>query len=252
METGYNNIIMCFKMEKNQRLQKYLSERRVASRRRAAELIKAGKIRVNGRIVREPGALISQFSDRIELEGRQIDCPAPAKQVLILNKPRGYICSTSSRQGKTIYELLPPALQHLLPAGRLDKNSEGLLIMTNDGELLNRLTHPRFEHSKVYEVTVSGKVDDSTITRLRSRMVLDGYRIRPAKVRILRKTERNGRAIIMFTLQEGRNRQLREMCRQVNLKIHRLCRTEIKCAEWSLSLKGLDSGDWRILTGLDH
>ena len=209
------------------RLQKYLSERGIASRRTCAEIIKSGRVSVNGMTVLEPGHRIDPASDAVNIDGNKI----PEKEqhrTIIIYKPRGYICSKSAHQGKTVFELLKNIPESLVTVGRLDKNSEGLLLMTNNGGLANLLTHPRYEQSKVYEVTVSGHIDKRVMEHLNSAMVVDGHRIRPAKVRKLRLSSRPNRHVLEFILQEGRNRQIRHMCSAVGLRIHRLVGQELK------------------------
>jgi pseudouridine synthase len=246
------------------RLQKYLSERGVASRRRAAELISAGHVQVDGITVTEAGHRVLPGRSRVLFDGRPVAAERSAPRTIALHKPRGYICSTTSRQGRTVFDLLPELSRRLVPAGRLDKNSEGLLLLSDDGDLINRVTHPRYGHEKTYHVTVSGKLDDKTLRHLRSRMLIDGHRIRPARVRVLDPPPRSGmpalnractgsgpsrsvkprRVRLEFILREGRNRQIREMCRAVSLRVHRLVRVAIG----NLTLAGLESGQWRDLT----
>lgn len=226
------------------RLQKVLAERGVASRRHCALVIADGRVAVNGQVVTEPGTRVDPSSDTITLDGGPLPRVKPESRTILLNKPRGYICSTSSREGRTVYDLVPNTAERLVPVGRLDKNSEGLLLLSNDGDLVNRLTHPRFGQEKTYRVTVSGSPTEATLARLRSRMVIDDYRIQPAVVNCLRPAEKAERAILAFTLTEGRNRQIRKMCATAGLRIHRLVRVSIA----GLTLAGLDTGQWRDLT----
>ncbi len=226
------------------RLQKYLSERGIASRRHAAEIIRDKRVMVNHKLATEPSFPVAIEHDIVTLDGNIIPAEEPAKRTIILNKPRGYICSTSSKQGKTIYELIPGIKENLLPVGRLDKNSEGLILMSNDGDLINHLTHPRYEQEKTYHVSASGAIDPNTIKQLNSRMEIDGYLIRSAKVSLLRKQKEQERHLLEFVLMEGRKRQIRHMCERVGLKIHRLQRVKVK----TLTLKGLKPGEWRDLT----
>jgi 23S rRNA pseudouridine2605 synthase len=224
------------------RLQKVLAERGVYSRRAAADRIRTGHVAVNGIIVREAGLRIDPLLDRVLVDGKPLP-DTPCKVTIMLYKPRGYICSTNAAQGRTVYELVQDIPEKLVPVGRLDKNSEGLLLMSNDGDLVNRLTHPRFEHTKTYQVSVTGAVDEAVIKVLNSRMVIDGYQIQPVHVRLL-KHRRDGNAVLEFRLREGRNRQIRKMCETVGLKIRRLVRTRIG----PLAVRSLPPGKWQRLS----
>jgi 23S rRNA pseudouridine2605 synthase len=228
---------------RDMRLQKYLAAHGIASRRGAEELLKTGRVCVNGTPATEPGLRVSPHKDVITLDGKKLDKPA-AFRTIMLYKPRGYICSAADDAGHIVYELLRDIPERLMPAGRLDKNSEGLLLLSNDGNLILKLTHPRFLHPKTYHVTVSGDTGRERIKMLNSRLIIDGYQIQPAQVRVLRTSTTPGRMILEFILHEGRNRQIRAMCELAGLEVHRLVRTKI-C---SLPLKGLKPGEWRDLT----
>jgi 23S rRNA pseudouridine2605 synthase len=229
------------------RLQKYLSERGVASRRAAAEWIRAGRIAVNGRVTTEPGLRVTPGSDAISLDGRPLAADRPVCRTIMLNKPRGYVCSRSTREGKSVLELLPDVTEHLVPVGRLDRDSEGLLLLSNDGDLTLRVTHPRFGHVKSYRATVSGPVGEKTLAFLRSPMRLEDGPIRPAEVRALRPGSQAGRQVLEFVLREGRNRQIRRMCEKAGLEVHRLVRVQVG----PLELGGLRPGQWRDLTSVE-
>jgi 23S rRNA pseudouridine2605 synthase len=232
-------------MDNNEvRLQKYISERGIVSRRKAAELIRDGRVTVNGATVTIPGERFSYDNIEVAIDGKNITVDLPASRTIMIYKPRDYICSRSEEQGVTVYELLDKADRKLVTVGRLDKNSEGLLLLSNDGDLVNRLTHPSYEHTKIYKVTVSGNLDESTLRKLQSRMIIDGYEIRPVKVSILPQRKKGNRYLLQFELKEGRNRQIRRMCDQVGLKIHRLIRTEFA----GLTLDGIKAGEWREVT----
>jgi len=226
------------------RLQKYLAERGIASRRGAAELIAAGRVQVNGVIVTEPGFRVSSPETSVTCDGRHVMPEPSAHRTILLYKPRGTICSASSRHGRTVLDLLPPLSERLVPVGRLDKNSEGLLLLSNDGDLVNQLTHPRYGHKKIYHVTVSGQLTRRTCQRLQSRMLIDGHRIQPVKVSVLERETSSGRTRLEFTLKEGRNRQIRKMCALVSLRVHRILRVAVG----GLTLEGIKPGEWRDLT----
>jgi len=229
------------------RLQKFLSERGIASRRGSAELIRRGKVTVNGEPVAEPGMRVDPVHDTIAFEGKPVDHKAEPRRTILLYKPRGYVCSTRGQKSPTVYSLIPDVRQRLVPVGRLDKESEGLLLMSNDGDFVNRHTHPRFQTRKIYQVTVSGAVTPAVLRRLGSRLVIDGYRIRPAKVRRIAAAPGPGQTLLEFQLREGRNRQIRKMCSMVALRVHRLVRTAI-C---NLQAPELAPGQWRDLTPSD-
>jgi len=226
------------------RLQKFLARAGAASRRQAEVCIADGRVTVNGEVANQPGIHVLPGQDTVTLDGRTLSLQSRSFRTIILHKPRGYICSTSAAQGKTVYALLDDIEERLVPVGRLDKNSEGVLLMSNDGELVNRLTHPRYEQEKTYRVTVSGSVTAMALRKLSSAMLIDGYRTRPARVRLLATNTPSPHALLEFRLMEGRNRQIRKMCEEVDLTVRRLVRTRVK----SVTLKGLATGRWRDLT----
>jgi len=232
--------------DKTIRLQKFLANCGVKSRRGCIDLLTARRVKVNGETVSEPGFRMDPKKDRVLVDEKQISLPSTTRTI-VLYKPRGYICSTPTGrpEEKTVYELIKKIKERLVTVGRLDKNSEGLLLMSNNGILVLRLTHPRYGSEKTYHATVSGEVNRQVLQQLSSRMTIDGYRIMPAKVRLLRESENKGkRYVLSFTLKEGRNRQIRKMCEMVGLKIHRLVRISVG----KLSLKGMKPGQWRDLT----
>jgi len=223
-----------------ERLQKILSARGVASRRKAEELLLAGRVQVNGRIAML-GESADPEIDRILVDGREL--PSAEKAVYImLNKPRGYITTLSDEKGRpTVAQLVEDCGVRVYPVGRLDYDSEGLLLLTNDGALANRLMHPRQEIAKVYEVWVSG-YHEAAPALLRCPIELDGYRIRPPKVKVLRAEYE--RAKLLVTIHEGRNRQIRRMCEAAGMQVTRLRRIQ----EGALTLGNLQTGTWRYLT----
>lgn len=227
--------------EKTLRLQKYLAEQGVASRRNSADIIKSGRITVNGKQAIEPAFPVTPDKDKILVDGKPLPNRKIKHRTIMMYKPRGYICSTSEEQGETVFALIPEIRERLLPIGRLDKNSEGLLLLSNDGDLINRLTHPRYNHEKEYHVTVSGEVNDKILQEMRKPITLDGYTTLPAKVRLLRPSEKENRNILNFILNEGRKRQIRHLCERSGLKIHRLIRVRID--KWNV--RGMKPGDWR-------
>ena len=233
--------------EEGIRLDKYLADCGVASRRRSAELVRQGRVQVDGATADEPGVRIDPQTSDVSADGKPVKAP---RRLLTIKfyKPRGVICSTNAKQGRTIYECLHDVEERVVPAGRLDKDSEGLLILSNDGDLVHRLTHPRFEHAKTYRVSISGHLDASILQRLNQPMTLDGYCIRPARVSHLRATSDGRHELLEFTLKEGRNRQIRKMCDRFGLRIHRLVRTEVA----GIRLTPLKPGGWQELSAAER
>lgn len=226
------------------RLEKLLAERGLAARRKAAELVRAGRVTVNGRSVLEPGLRVDAAADRVCVDGRLIPSALPPPRTILLYKPRGYICSRAAEQGRTVYELIREVKEPVKPVGRLDKDSEGLLLLSTDGDLILRMTHPRYEHEKTYEVAVTGEVSAAVLRRLNGAFDLDGYRTRPAHVTRLSRCVGAGRTVLRFVLKEGRNRQVRRMCADVGLGVENLKRT----SEAGLDLGSLEPGAWRDVT----
>lgn len=220
------------------RLQKYFTDCGVMSRRAAEAEIAAGLVRVNGSVA-SVGDKINPDIDVVEYKGRRILPQAAEKRLTVmLNKPRGYVTTVSDEKGRhTVTELVAGANTRLYPIGRLDMDSEGLLLLTNDGELANRLTHPRHEIPKIYHVTISSKPTESQLDALCAPMELDGYKLLPIGVRTLSPDT------LELTLHEGRNRQIRRMCEAVGLRVKRLRRVAIG----ALALD-VPPAKWRALT----
>ncbi|MBO5305725.1 MAG: rRNA pseudouridine synthase [Clostridia bacterium] len=225
------------------RLQKFFTDCDILSRRAAEEEIKNGKVLVNG-IRAELGQKIDPETDVVEYGGKVIKQPAKTiYKYIMLNKPRGYLSTVTDDRGRhTVTELVADANARLYPIGRLDMDSEGLLLITNDGELTNKLTHPKHEIPKIYHVKIEGRISEETRRALASPMVIDGYKILPVKNEIV--TAKNDYTVLRMTLYEGRNRQIRKMCEAHGLNILRLCRVAIG----SLELGNLAPGKWRYLS----
>ncbi|MBQ9978545.1 MAG: rRNA pseudouridine synthase [Clostridia bacterium] len=224
------------------RLQKYFTDCGVLSRRAAEEEIKAGKVKVNG-IQAELGDKIDSETDVVEYKGRRIMPQKDEKRVyILLNKPCGVVTSARDEKNRTCVTDLVKCGTRVYPVGRLDLNSQGLILMTNDGELTNKLTHPRHEIPKIYEVEVVGKVTTEQLNTLNSSMTVDGYVLLPVKTEFLSKDDKF--TTLRMTLYEGRNRQIRKMCEQVGLKVAKLTRVAIG----SIKLGDLQIGKWRYLT----
>ena len=223
-----------------ERLQKILSSRGICSRRKAEELITAGKVSVNGSPAKLGDAADPEL-DEILVEGK----PLPAAEgfvYLLLNKPRGYVTTLSDEKGRpNAAQLVADCGVRVYPVGRLDMDSEGLLLFTNDGDFANRLMHPRQEVKKTYETWVTGYHPGGEVQLSRS-ITLDGYTIRPPKVKLIRADGQKAKFLI--TIHEGRNRQVRRMCEAAGMHCTRLRRVK----EGSLSLGDLPLGKWRYLT----
>lgn len=208
------------------RIQKIISDSGVCSRRKAEEFIIRGKVKVNGHVA-ELGQKADPMEDIITVNGEEVAYDRKKDMYyLIMNKPRGYITSMSDDHGRRcVTELLPPDIGRVFPIGRLDMNSEGLLLFTNDGRFANEMMHPSHEVSKTYRVTVRPDIDDETAAKLSSGVYIDGRKTAPAEVRVLSKEE--NRVVLEIVIREGRNRQVRKMCESVGLEVARLKRTAI-------------------------
>ena len=226
-----------------ERLQKILSAAGVCSRRAAEGYLTAGRITVNGKMA-QLGQQADPETDDIRVDGVPLG-REPETVYLMLNKPRGYVTTVSDEQGrKTVMDLLTGIHTRIYPVGRLDRDSEGLLLLTNDGALTQRLLHPSHEVSKEYHVTVSGPVEHAAENLRRIRDVA-GMAIRPAEVQMLRRE--GNRAELRIVIHEGRNRQIRRMCARCGLEVLRLQRVREHCLE----LGTLPLGQWRYLTAAE-
>jgi len=231
-----------------------MAELGVGSRRHCEELIASGVVRVNGEIVATLPAWVDPRQDRIEVEGRPLRAASAKPVVIMLHKPRGTVCTNSDPEGRTraVDLVRMPGNPRLYPVGRLDMDSSGLLLLTNDGELANLLTHPRFEVHKVYEVLVDGRLDEEDVRRLDEGVFLPerrkdgagvgaGRRAASSRLTLLRRDRE--RTLLSMELGEGRNRQVRRMLLKVGHPVRRLKRIKLG----TLELKGLAVGEWRVL-----
>lgn len=225
-----------------ERIQKILSARGVASRRQAEEMIKAGRVSCNGAIC-VLGQTADPDVDDIRIDGRIL--PQMGEKVyILLNKPRGYVTTLSDEKGrKNVSQLVENCGVRVYPVGRLDMDSEGLLILTNDGDFANRLMHPRHEVEKIYKVYVDHYTEEG-VQRLKKPVTLDGYTIKPPKVSVVSNADNNDGGILLVTIHEGRNRQVRRMCDIAGMPVRRLIRVQ----EGPLRLGQLKKGQWRYLT----
>lgn len=222
-----------------ERLQKIIAARGLCSRRQAEKWIEEGRVRVNGNTA-HLGDTADVTEDVIEVDGKRL--PKAGKKVyLMLNKPRGYVTTLSDEKGrKNAAQLVENCGTRVYPVGRLDMDSEGLLLFTNDGEFANLLMHPRHEVEKTYRVWVTGYTDEN-LELLKQPIELDGYRIKPPKVRLLHAS--GEKATVEVIIHEGRNRQVRRMCQAAGMNVARL----VRVAEGKLRMGDLKSGAWRHL-----
>jgi 23S rRNA pseudouridine2605 synthase len=224
------------------RLQKILSQAGIASRRQAETMITAGRVAVNGVVVTELGTKADPDQDKIVVDGRPLTVTA-AKRYILLYKPSGYMTTLKDPEGRPlVIDLLKGVGERVYPVGRLDYNSEGLLLLTSDGDWANRLAHPRYEIDKEYHVRVQGQVIPDQVARLSAGVTLEDGRTAPATVTVLKQSEHN--TWISVTIHEGRYRQVRRMCEAVGLSVVRLRRNRYGF----LNLAGLNPGEFRELT----
>ena len=226
-----------------ERLQKVLSHAGVASRRKAEELIVKGLVRVNGRVVKELGTEADPAKDRVEVDGKRIR-PEPLRYFL-LNKPDRAICSVRDPQGRrTVLDFFPKVKERIFPVGRLDYHSEGLLLLTNDGDLDFILTHPSHEVKKTYEVTVRGKFSEALAAKMAKGVSLPDGRTAPCDITVRQYDEARNRTYLTMTLHEGKNREIRRMMEAFHYPVFALTRVSYSF----LTLEGVAKGSWRALT----
>ncbi len=224
------------------RLQKLIADCGIASRRKAEQLIAEGKVRVNGRVA-GIGDKVDPDVDKVTVGSRKLVPHSSRKVYIMLHKPRGFVTTMEDEMGrKCVAELVANVEQRVFPVGRLDRDSEGLLIMTNDGDFANRISHPRSHVSKTYRVTVRQQVTEEMLAKLSEGLMIDGQMTLPADVNLITKEE--NRNVMQITLYEGRNRQIRKMCEELGLEVIRLKRTSVG----NVKLGMLKPGDWRDLS----
>lgn len=225
------------------RLQKYIAECGIASRRKAEELILEGKIRVNGIIVTELGTKINPSKDIVEYNNKVIE-PEQRNVYILLNKPIGYVTTVKDQFNRPSVLDLVKVKERIVPVGRLDFYTSGALILSNDGDFVYKVTHPKHEVNKTYNVTVKGIINDDEIEALRSGVKIDNYITKPAKVKILKTDKDKNISRIQITIHEGKNRQIRKMCEAIGKKVLALHRSKIG----NIDVKDLKIGEWRYLT----
>ena len=230
-----------------ERLQNILARRGVASRRHSAVIIAEGRVTVDGIVCTEPGARFDPSRATIRVDGRQLASSVEKPRTIMMYKPVGVLSSASDPfGGETVMDIIKGQIQErLVPVGRLDKDSEGLILLSNDGDLALKLTHPRYEHEKTYIVRAAGRWSEDKLDVLRGPVEMpDGYVTRPVPVEVLRKQENNVH-LLLFKLKEGRKRQIRYMCSAAHLVVLSLKRVQIAKLRLDDTLK---PGEWRDLT----
>ena len=228
------------------RIDKFLSECKVATRRESGAAIRRGQVLLDGAAVKRADTQVDPEKSEVIFCGERVIYRRYT--YVLLNKPDGVVSATEDAHERTVLDLLPPEVRkfELFPCGRLDKNTLGLLLLTNDGELANKLTHPRHSVPKIYNVEVDGKVGLETVKKLSGEMVIDGYKIQPVATSVIKMRDdpRHPSTVLRMELYEGRNRQIRKMCEICGLEVKRLTRVAIG----DLRLANLKPGEWRHLT----
>ena len=223
------------------RINKFLAECGVCSRRSADKLIEEGAVKINGAVC-SIGSDVDEYNDSVTVNGKKIN-PVKKYDYYIMNKPKGYVCTVKDDKGrKTVMDLLPENLNRVVPVGRLDYDSEGLLLFTNDGELTFKLTHPKNEIPKTYIVNTERPVSEKDVNLLKNGVVIDGVKTKKCSIRFI--SEQNGGSRLEITITEGKNRQIRKMLEAIGNNVDFLKRIRIG----DLSVSGLDRGKFRKLT----
>lgn len=228
------------------RIQKAIADAGICSRRKAEDLINVGKVLLNGKVVREHGTKVDPNKDVISVDGRLVDPQTVEKMYLVMHKPRGYVTTVKDPEGRrTVMDLCNEINERIYPIGRLDYLSEGLLILTNDGDLANQIMHPSFEIEKVYEVKVFGSVSQTLLQTMRDGVTVDGQFLKPRSVRVLKQLPT--KTWLEFRLNEGKNREIRKMCEACNVVVDKLKRLAIG----GLTVEGIAPGKYRSVTKRD-
>ena len=230
-----------------ERLQKFLSENGIASRRNSEELILQGLIKVNGKVITELGTKINPEKDEVEYNNNKVN-KVNKKVYILLNKPIGYVTTVKDQFDRdTVLDLLKDVKERVVPVGRLDMYTSGALLLSNDGNFINLVTHPKNEIEKTYNVTIAGIVTDEDITKLKEGVQIENngqtYTTKNAKVKILKVDEEKNFSRIQITIHEGKNREVRKMCEAIGKKVLALHRSKIA----NLDVKDLSLGKWRYL-----
>jgi 23S rRNA pseudouridine2605 synthase len=229
-------------VEESIRLQKFLANSGVASRRKCEELILDGKVSVNGQIVKELGTKVNPAVDKVEYCGNPVFSSNKFVYIL-LNKPIGYVTTAKDQFDRDSVLDLVKVKERVVPVGRLDMYTSGALILTNDGDFVYKVTHPKHEITKTYTVTVRGIIETDAVEKLKNGVEIEDYKTRPAKVKILKTDEEKNISRLEITIHEGKNRQVRKMCEAVGSKVVALHRSKIG----DIGVKDLKLGTWRYL-----
>lgn len=225
-----------------ERLQKYLANCGIASRRKCEEYILEGKVKVNGNIIRELGTKVNPQKDIVEYENKKVI--TNNNIYILLNKPIGYVTTVEDQFGRDTVLNLVKVKERIVPVGRLDMYTSGALILTNDGDFVYKITHPKHEINKTYTVTVKGIINNDEIERLRKGVKIEDYITKPAKVKILKTDIEKDISRLEITIHEGKNRQVRKMCEAIEKKVLALHRSRIG----EIGVKDLELGKWRYLS----
>ncbi len=228
------------------RLQKFLSSAGIASRRKCEELILEGKIKVNGQVVCELGTKIDPLKDEVKYNDKKVELVKEEHTYILLNKPIGYVTTANDQFGRdTVLDLLKKVNRRVVPVGRLDMFTSGALILTDDGDFVYKVTHPKHEITKTYTVTVRGIVEESEVQKLREGVIIDNdYTTKPADARIIKIDREKNQSRMEIRIHEGKNRQVRKMCEAIGRKVLALHRTKIG----DVGVKDLKIGTWKYLT----
>ena len=235
-------MINIVQINMEERLQKYLAECGIASRRKCEEYIIQGKVQVNGKKITELGVKVNPEKDKITFEGKNVK-QEERKVYILLNKPIGYVTTSDEQFGRDKVLDLVKVRERVVPVGRLDMYTSGALILTNDGDFVYKVTHPKHEITKTYTVTVKGIIKNEEVEQLRKGVKIDDYTTRPAKVKILKIDEEKDISRLEITIHEGKNRQVRRMCESVGRRVIALHRSKIG----NIGVKDIELGKWRYL-----
>lgn len=235
-------MINIVQINMEERLQKYLAECGIASRRKCEEYITQGKVQVNGKTITELGVKVNPEKDKITFEGKNVK-QEERKVYILLNKPIGYVTTSDEQFGRDKVLDLVKVRERVVPVGRLDMYTSGALILTNDGDFVYKVTHPKHEITKTYTVTVKGIIKNEEVEQLRKGVKIDDYTTRPANVKILKTDEEKDISRLEITIHEGKNRQVRRMCESVGRRVIALHRSKIG----NIGVKDIELGKWRYL-----
>ena len=226
------------------RLQKFMADSGIASRRKCEELILQGKVQVNGKQITELGTKINPEKDVVEFENKIVNNENKKYVYILLNKPIGYVTTSKDQFGRDTVLDLVKVKERIVPVGRLDMYTSGALILTNDGDFVNKVTHPSHEINKTYNVTVKGIVTDENVKAIESGVIIDeNYKTKPAIVKILKIDKEKKISRIQITIHEGKNRQIRKMCKAIDKNVLALHRAKIG----ELTVKNIPLGKWKFL-----